>query len=58
MLQDIFAANESDENYDHGDHEKNMDEATQGIGCNDSEEPQNDKYDGDSPKHRDNIRGG
>src|SRR5438309_11838848 len=52
MLQNSSALNYADEHDHDRDYQQDMNEATRGVRRNQSEHPQNQKNDSDSPKHR------
>ena len=43
--------NDSDQHHDDGNHKQNVDEPPNGVAADESEQPQNQKNDGDGPKH-------
>jgi hypothetical protein len=46
-------ANDPEQDYHDGNNQKNMNKAAHGVGCHQSQEPQDDQNDGDGIKHID-----
>jgi hypothetical protein len=44
LLNQILSVNKPDEKYNHGYQQQKMDKTTDGVGRNQAEQPENDKY--------------
>jgi hypothetical protein len=53
LLKRPSPLNDPDQHHDNGDYQQNMDKSTDDKATDHSEQPQNQKNDGDSPKHVD-----
>ena len=52
MLGDrVSSLNETDEDADDGEYKEDVDEATNGVAGHETEQPEDDEYDGDGSKH-------
>lgn len=55
LLQNLISSNDADEDDDDGEHEKDVDEASERVRRDEAKKPQDHENDGDSPKHISNL---